>query len=83
LARCTIYNTQTFEHIESMHDKVGYMNLDTYREFSPQFQFCAILLLLLLLRSLIDALGILYVLLVSTIQKPLVSMTNLTRALSV
>jgi hypothetical protein len=65
-----------------MHDKVGYMNLDTYREFSPQFQFCAILLLLLL-RSLIDALGILHVLLVSTVRKPLMSMTNLTRALSV
>jgi hypothetical protein len=65
LAHCMRYNTQALEHIESMLDKVAHMTFDTYRECSPQFQFCAILHLLLLLRSSIIALRVIHVLLVS------------------
>jgi hypothetical protein len=79
---CMIHNTQTLEHIESMHDKVEHTTFDMYRGFLPQFQFCAILHLLLL-RSSNIALGVLHILLVSTVQKPLVSMTNLTCTLCV
>jgi hypothetical protein len=65
LAHCMRYNTQALEHIERMLDKVAHMTFDTYRECSPQFQFCAILHLLLLLRSSIIALRVIHVLLVS------------------
>jgi hypothetical protein len=64
---CTIHNTQSLEHIDSKHDVVAHTTFVTYWEVAPQFQFCAILLLLL--RSSIDALGVLHVLLVSTVQK--------------
>ena len=63
-----------------MRDIIAHTSFDTYREVAPDFECCAILLLLI---SSIDAFGILHVLPVSAVQKQLVSTTNLTRMLSV
>ena len=61
-----IYNTQSLEHTESIHVIIAHTNFDVYREVVPDFQCCAILLLLLL-KSSIDAIGFLHVLLVSVV----------------
>jgi hypothetical protein len=39
LTHCMIYNTQSLEHIESMHDKVAQTIFDTYRNFGLSFSF--------------------------------------------
>jgi hypothetical protein len=64
---CNIY-TIIRAYIESILDIIAQTTFDTYREVAPEFQFYAILDLLLLTSSII-ALGILHVLLISVVRK--------------